>query len=114
MRAENSSITSDTQLVLWIASVNAFLTALSAKSIRPLTTGIVACPSLQPALKDSPMYILRALAFLFLAHAVLAQQPTPISVVVEALRQSFGVETEPHPLTARELLSRVRFPQHLH
>jgi hypothetical protein len=25
-----------------------------------------------------------------------------------------GVETEPHPLTARQLLSRVRFPQHLH
>ena len=34
---------------------------------------------LQPALKDSPMYILRAFAFLlFLAQVVLAGQPTPI------------------------------------
>ena len=32
----------------------------------------------QPELKDSPMYILRALAFLFLTQAVLAQKPTPI------------------------------------
>jgi len=32
----------------------------------------------QPELKDSPMYILRALALLFLTQAVLAQQPTPI------------------------------------
>ena len=39
---------------------------------------IVACPGLRPALKDSPIYILRALAFLFLTQAVLAQQPTPI------------------------------------
>jgi hypothetical protein len=29
-------------------------------------------------LKDSPMYILRALAFLFLTQTVLAQRPTPI------------------------------------
>jgi hypothetical protein len=34
---------------------------------------------LQPTLaKRSPMYILRALVFLFLAQAVLAEQPTPI------------------------------------
>jgi hypothetical protein len=32
----------------------------------------------QATLKDSPMYILRAFALLFLTHAVLAQQPTPI------------------------------------
>jgi hypothetical protein len=51
---------------------------MSAKSIRPLATGIVACPGIQPVLGDSPMYILRAPAFLFLAQAVLAQQPTPI------------------------------------
>ena len=30
------------------------------------------------ALKDSPMYILRALIFSFLAQVVLAEQPTPI------------------------------------
>ena len=43
------------------------------------TVRIVACPALQPALKDSPMYILRVSAFLlFLAEVVLAQQPTPI------------------------------------
>ena len=33
---------------------------------------------LQPALKDSPMYILHALAFFFLTQVVLAEQPTPI------------------------------------
>jgi hypothetical protein len=33
---------------------------------------------LQPALKDSPMYILRLLPFFFLAQGILAQQPTPI------------------------------------
>ena len=54
------------------------LTPVSAtKAVR-----IVACPALQPALKDSPMYILyilRAFAFLlFLAQVVLAEQPTPI------------------------------------
>src|SRR5262245_51975577 len=43
------------------------------------TIRIVACPALQPALKDSPMYVLRAFAFLlFLAQVVLAEQPTPI------------------------------------
>ena len=39
---------------------------------------IAACPGVQPALKDSPMYLLPALAFFFLTQAVLAQQPTPI------------------------------------
>ena len=42
------------------------------------TVRIVACPGLQPALKGSPMDILRTLVFLFLTQAVLAQQPTPI------------------------------------
>jgi hypothetical protein len=32
----------------------------------------------QRDLKDSPMYLLRALAFFFLTQAVLAQQPMPI------------------------------------
>ena len=40
---------------------------------------IVACPALQPAPKDSAMYILRAFALLsFLAQVALAEQPTPI------------------------------------
>jgi hypothetical protein len=40
---------------------------------------IAACPAFQPALKDSPMYILRAFSFLlFLAEGILAEQPTPI------------------------------------
>jgi hypothetical protein len=44
-----------------------------------LKVRIVACLALQPALKDSPMYILRAFGFLLLlAQAILAQQPTPI------------------------------------
>src|SRR5262249_39823565 len=39
---------------------------------------IAACPGIQPALKDSPMYI-RALALLlFLAQVTVAEQPTPI------------------------------------
>jgi hypothetical protein len=42
------------------------------------TVRIVACQPLQPALEDSPMYILRALAFFFLAQVVLAGQPTPV------------------------------------
>src|SRR6516164_6383128 len=42
------------------------------------TVRIVACQALQPALEDSPMYILRALAFFFLAQVVLAGQPTPV------------------------------------
>ena len=42
------------------------------------TVPIAACPTLQPNLKDSPMYI-RALApFFYLTQLVLAQQPTPI------------------------------------
>src|SRR5262249_56216753 len=43
-------------------------------------TRIVACPALQPALKDWPMYLrcAIALAFLFLAQVVLAEQPAPI------------------------------------
>jgi hypothetical protein len=40
---------------------------------------LLLAPALQPALKESPMYILQALAFLlFLAQVVLAEQPTPI------------------------------------
>jgi hypothetical protein len=43
------------------------------------TVRIVACPALRPALKDSPMYVLRAFAFLlFFARVALAEQPTPI------------------------------------
>jgi len=42
------------------------------------TDRIAACPGIRPALKDSLMFILRALAFLFLTQAILAQQPTPI------------------------------------
>jgi hypothetical protein len=46
---------------------------------RRIPVRIVACPRLQPALKDSAMYILRAFPLLvFLARAILAQQPTPI------------------------------------
>ena len=43
------------------------------KSVR-----IVLVRALEPALKDSPIYILRALVFFFLAQAVLAEQPAPI------------------------------------
>src|SRR6516165_5369531 len=35
-------------------------------------------PMPSASLKDSPMYILPTLAFLFVTHAVLAQQPTPL------------------------------------
>jgi hypothetical protein len=42
------------------------------------TKRIAACTPYKQVLKDSPMYILRALAFLFLTQAVLAEQPTPI------------------------------------
>ena len=42
------------------------------------TAGIDVYPGPSASLKDSPMYILRALVFLFLTQAVFAQQPTPI------------------------------------
>jgi hypothetical protein len=44
-----------------------------------MTTHRISCLTPQRALKDSPMYILRAFAMLlFLAQVVLAQQPAPI------------------------------------
>jgi hypothetical protein len=54
------------------------LTPEDLQEIRHKTVRLVACPGIQPALKDSPKYI-RALAFLlFLAPVILAQQQTPI------------------------------------
>jgi hypothetical protein len=47
-----------------------------ASGIWPENAWNVACLALQATLKDSPMYILRALAFLFsLAQVVLTEQP---------------------------------------
>ena len=57
------------------------------------TVRIVTCPALQPGLRDSPMYILRALALLFLTQAVVAQQPLlegALPFTVADLRQSLG------------------------
>jgi hypothetical protein len=60
-------------IVRYQSEVSDYLIVLARKSFELLLV-----PALQPALKDSPMYILRALAFLLLTQAVLAQQPTPI------------------------------------
>jgi hypothetical protein len=60
------------------------------------------------------MLISRSCVRLQIRTAAAAEGLRPSACVVRVLRRSFGAEVEPHPLTARELLSRVKFPQHLH
>ena len=54
------------------------LTGTHVLELPPRSFELLLARAFAPALKDSLMFIVRALVFFFLTHAVLAQQPTPI------------------------------------
>ena len=70
--------------VLLSATVRCELAGTHVPELPPRSFKLLLARAFAPALKDSLMFILRALAFFFLTQAVLAQQPTPNSSRSEA------------------------------
>ena len=54
------------------------LAGINVPELPPRSFKLLLARAFAPALKDSLMFILRALAFFFVTQAVLAEQPTPI------------------------------------